>query len=204
LLDFQTAVKKRFDSLQHLRDNGSTIRKATLFNGRNFNYYDDSMDYWKMSVENEIIDRVWGYTIWNTTESYPKTDEELMAYARRTVFGMTGHSLGVSAWNLMPWSWMIDWFANVGTFLQANFNSDEMVCTVANICHRKNELAQAFSVGDRYPHHYGDVSVLRYEREEKRRFPANPPTITAHVPILNEGHMGILGSLFATKRARGR
>lgn len=203
LLDFQTTVKKRFDSLQKLRDNGSTIRKATLFRGSNFNSYVDSMDYWKMSVENQIDDTVWGYTIWKTTESYPKTDEELIAYARRTVYGMSGANLGVAAWNLMPWSWMIDWFSNVGTFLAANANSDEMVCTTANLMHKRQERAQAFSTGDRYAHHYGDVSPTFYNRTEKKRFPANPPTITAHVPILNEGHMGILGSLFATKRRRG-
>lgn len=204
-LTFQDLVKKRFEQLKRQSETGSVIRKVQLYSGTKPHDYEADMDLWKMHVSNLMLDRVWGYTIWKTTGEFPSTDAALQGLAMKSALGLGGQDplsdYGQTAWNLIPWTWLTDWFLNVGTYLEACRNTDYWTCSVANLCHETIFTANAHSIGNRResgPH--GTVTPLHYERVERRRYAANPPTITAHFPILTGSQVGILGSIMSTKR----
>ncbi|QXN75353.1 MAG: hypothetical protein [Grapevine-associated levi-like virus 1] len=197
----QTLIDKRFKQLKSLKENGSEIRKVKLYSGtKEYNASGVPMEDWVMSINNVLTDTCWGYTIWNTTNSYPSTDQDLMDYARKTALNLDPLN-GQTAWQLIPWSWLSDWFLNVGTYLEAIRNSDEFTCSVAMLCHQTDFFALARSTGFREGTSYPGLTLRPYVYKStlKTRFAADPPTITAHIPVLNAGHMGILSSIAATK-----
>jgi hypothetical protein len=201
----QRLIKKRFDQLKRQSETGSVIRKVSLYSGSKSHDYEAPMDLWNMRVSNLMLDRVWGYTIWKTTSNFPKTDERLMELARNSALGLGGQDplsdYGQTAWNLIPWTWLTDWFLNVGTYLEACRNTDDWTCSIANICHETIFTANAHSIGDlRESGPHGTVTPLHYERVERRRYAANPPTVTAHFPVLTDSQVGILGSIMSTRR----
>ena len=197
------SIDKRFKQLKRQSETGSVIRKVQLYQGTNANSYDLDHERWHMTVSNQLSDRMWGYTIWRTSSSFPQTDADLLALAQSSAAGLGGSNLltdyGEAAWNLIPWTWATDWFLNVGTYLEACRNTDDWGCSVGNICHETTFTATARSTGLIHEDKPGDITPLHFERVDKRRFAANAPTITAQFPVLTDSQLGILGSILSTK-----
>lgn len=53
-------------------------------------------------------------------EGMPQSDPELLALARKAAYGLTID--GKTAWELMPWSWLIDWTTNHSEFIGSQRN----------------------------------------------------------------------------------
>lgn len=66
--------------------------------------------------------RKWASTRWtpDNPTNIPSADE-LLQTARRVVQGISGPQ--IIMWNAIPWSWFVDYFANVGSYLVATNNS---------------------------------------------------------------------------------
>jgi len=132
---------------------------------------------------------------WSPTDvpalSSPKS---VRALAKRAVLGATiDYS---TLWEIMPWSWLIDWGYDLGSYLKANRN---VVPAALSQCvvmtHTKSHY---FSPGVA-PYDYGRyMTPFVLDREQKRRqMPIVAPT--AHFPFLSENQMGIVASLAVTK-----
>lgn len=75
-----------------------------------------------------------------------------------------------TVWNVAPWLWATDWFANVGTIMSniSNLGSDGMVMEYGYMMiHRKQETIVHFSYA-------GSTGMYQRIREQKRRIPASP------------------------------
>lgn len=53
-------------------------------------------------------------------EGLPETDSELMSLAKRVAYG--GTIDGSTFWELMPWSWLIDWNTNMSEYISSQRN----------------------------------------------------------------------------------
>lgn len=199
----QDAIKKRFDTLKKLRKQKSILRKIALWDQTNTSYGEGHCDYWKMSLSTAARDKVWGYTIWQTTDDFPATDAELQARALRCALNLRPNPKIM--WDLLPWSWAIDWFANVGQFIQAKDNEAHAQCVLANLCFTQQRIkrARAQSREGGIPYEdigsHMEITPIRQETVQKFRFRASPPTLTAQFPILTNDQLGILGSLAISK-----
>lgn len=116
---------------------------------------------------------------------------------RRILSGLTFDGVTASAWELVPWSWFIDYFYDVGTFLQANagrrYLDIERACITVH-----TQVAYEHSAGV-YEDPLGRTVTLspgRAFKETKLRFPVYPPSLPqAHLPVLSGKQLSILGSL---------
>lgn len=101
-------------------------------------------------------------------------------------------------WNLAPWSWLTDWFANIGDILgnAGNFAADGLVL--------KYGYLMRHTVATRYltlaPHVFGNTSntwVSRFRTERKERVQATPFGFGTSIGSLSDYQIGIVGSLAA-------
>lgn len=114
------------------------------------------------------------------------------ALARRAVLGLTV-DLG-TLWEAVPWTWLIDWGANVSTFLKATRNI--IPATLQGVHIMRHTRTEYEYRGARY----NDVSIepIIVVRENKTRRPSFVAP-TAHFPFLSGNQMGILASLAVTR-----
>lgn len=114
-------------------------------------------------------------------------------WARRAVYGLTVDFS--TLWEITPWSWLADWFGDVGTYLKAQRNIiPAAVSGVHPMKHWRTE-----SVFDGGPISQGTISSGKVVRETKTRITSFVAP-TAHLPIFDERQMSILAALGATRR----
>jgi hypothetical protein len=209
LLDFQDAFASRMRELNALKE-GTLRRKRMLFRGAGHstqtgivvNSGTSNGGSITCSVDSHTTETVWGFVRWKPAIGFPQTDDALRRAARRAVLGLTVDFS--TAWNLIPWSWLVDWASSTGDYLMANRNL--IPCTATGTCimsHRKTVKVYKKTGGD-YPLGLTPTSPIgpwTVVCETKSRSPATP-TLDAHLPILNRRQVSILRAIAINKYRR--
>jgi len=123
----------------------------------------------------------------------------LRAWARRAVMGAT---IDLSTlWELTPWSWLADWFGNVGEFYKANRNIiPARLIGVYPMKHTRTEYffpAWSWTSKGRLTTFTG---ASRFRESKTRSIGA--VTLVAHFPLLESSQVGILAALAASGNRR--
>jgi hypothetical protein len=100
-----------------------------------------------------------------------------------------------TAWNAMPWSWLVDWSSNIGDILIARRN------IVGASPGPVQLMTQTTTTGELIPTSYVNyVSKGHWKEVSKtRRTVVNVP-VDVQLPILNVRQLSILGSIGVTRR----
>lgn len=208
LMDFQRHVMKREIELRNLYGKGGLRRTFQLSTDmatqishnvtiQSALYILTSRDY---TIETSR--RRWATSRWEPVVSkIPKTDHELHNLAVRAVYGLSAELS--TAWNLIPWSWLIDWFSSTGDFFDAARNVVGATCSsCCTMQHTKSiHRLQGTQIGT------GGFTVAKMPNpviivEQKSRAFGTSPSITADLPFLSGTQMSILGAL-GIQRLRG-
>lgn len=124
--------------------------------------------------------------------------EQVRMWATRAVLGGT---IDFSTlWELVPWSWLIDWFGNVGDYLIASRNI--IPARLIGVYPMVHTQTQTTGTGDVHTSFSGRKTILEpwsILRVRKTRS-IGAASITAHFPFLDRRQVGILASLAATRR----
>lgn len=196
ILQFVSNVKGRLKELQELQKSGVKKAKAAvehrtreihqngiLLNtaGGVFITADERIKY---------DSRKWGYSTWSVDGSFPITSQGMLSAAFRSAYGL--HIDFATVWNVIPWTWLIDWFANIGAILDANRNIVGASSGPCYICHEERSQLDNVNVvvetpGIRY-------TPFRCEMITKRRSLASP-FLSASIPMVSAGQFSILASL---------
>lgn len=211
-LDFNKAVNQRVDELQRLYSKNGLKRRITLYRqtavGETTSTTIESGLGLLVSARRRSTSsmHIWGTVRWRPTQmpNRPLTDEEYRIYASRLVLGLqrgTGlkdldfHSLASDIWQIMPWSWLADWGANIGEYIDAHRNTCPAVATSLNVMkHTKTWRTYSRNPGmdDPYTWLEGGNGVQSYETKERLQPSAS---LAASLPFLSGTQVAILGAL---------
>ncbi|DAD51831.1 TPA_asm: maturation protein [ssRNA phage Esthiorhiza.4_14] len=117
---------------------------------------------------------------------------EMRALAQRAVLGATFDAS--SMWELIPWTWLIDWGTNIGQYFTAHRNIiPATLSDVSVMRHTRTEASWPGKAQDDW-----SCSGIRYVRENKTRATSFVAPV-AHFPFLNGTQMGVAASLAVTR-----
>lgn len=136
------------------------------------------------------------------TRWYPETmfqvaplPDEIRALARRAVQGLT---IDVSTmWEIMPWSWMVDWFSNISEFLVARRNIVPAV--LSGVYPMRHTKTYWKCPGFDYRPAWASMTPITVIKESKTRSSSFVAPY-ADLGFLNGSQIGILASVMGAKR----
>lgn len=195
---FTNAVNKRVKDLKNLRNRGlartvnldSGSNSETGFISVNSGY---AANYNNQRYRIMTQESVWGHVKWVAQPPlFRASDAKIEQLARRAVYGLTVDFK--TAWEAIPWSWLVDWFSNAGSILEANRNIIGAEPSLPLIM-RKTTTTMSVAPGS---NGITTLSGLEAKLVTKRRDPSTY-SLTASLPLLNGGQWSIIGSLAATR-----
>jgi hypothetical protein len=220
LYRFQKAVDDRIQMLRKLRD-GATLRRRVELGTQNA----DSVQLNQLVHSQGVTVRAdihlhysrkrWGTAQWKLkpTTVLPERGAILdvpqhllteLKRAERLTFGLTEYEFLATAWELTPWSWLIDWFSNTGDIIAACNNTVD--CTYHNVCVMQHSEAIRTFLYTTGSHPFAIPCLKQqdyYQRmERKERFVCSPilPVPIPQLPMLTSGQWSILAALAAQRR----
>nr|UJQ84969.1 MAG: hypothetical protein 1 [Leviviridae sp.] len=194
LIDFSDEVNKREKELNALARSGLR-RKRQLWSGTKTatgsTQYFQSLDFLrKGKIDYNTHTKFWGYVEWYPTYPYKFMFADRRSLARKAVLGLTVDF--ATAWELMPWSWLIDWCSNAGDILISSRNIIDATHSVPLIMKETKTTGSCKDIAD-------DVSAFTFVNHRKERDRTNA-TLSAQLPILTARQFSILGSIGVTRR----
>ncbi|DAD51546.1 maturation protein [ssRNA phage Esthiorhiza.2_47] len=141
----------------------------------------------------------WGTVRWlpSGIPKYHPGEEELFREARRLIYGLSAESFAEGIWDVIPWTWVIDWFANIGEFSQAFSNTVQ--CFSYRPCiMTKTETVSTFTPTFRSQGIEGGSGTITLT-SKTRVHDVIPTPATAVLPMLDLRRLSILGSLAVQK-----
>lgn len=206
LLNFQSMTMRRVKELERLQSKSGLRRRVTLQKDAKKDVIGvQTIESFGISSTARVVDwhtrEVWGTIRWRpNVGAMPQTDEERYSLARRISLGLHHGSITAQIWEAIPWSWLIDWFANVQDFIEAQDNSIAHISGPTNIMSRTRST-RSYEILTK--NDWVQISSSPWmSRDQKERFLGVAPSLTASLPFLSGGQLSILGSLATLRLGR--
>lgn len=208
MLTFANSVDKRFQLLKKLDEGKYLNRGFTLHTDQHTEVQPNKTVHSQgaLITADRTIKRylkIWGtirYTrtwdvVWPETKANAR--EFYLTSGPKLVKGQNVWGALEAWWELIPWSWLSDWFADVGGFIDTHNNS--MPMSADGICIMQN-ISQTTTYSNISKPAWVDISGSFSEYEvHKIRTPVGKEVLylppLPFLPILSSGQWSILGSL---------
>lgn len=197
MLDWQKSVNNRIRQIIQARERPVSRKLVYGSQSNSFTYRNENFVWGRGDITLQTDYSEWGSVRWVPTPLALSGAVPPNVQAFLSNFSLD-QPLAV-LWAALPWSWMIDWFANVSQYIQATSNTLFWYPTDIWL-HRKaisrSELGavRVFSSG-------GDLSLkpgVNFARDYYRT-PASAPYLEASLPFLSEGQVTTAVALIAQR-----
>jgi hypothetical protein len=216
MLDFQNIVDKRVKELKRLSSSRGLRRRFTVWED-NLEYHgtttlqSSNFSAWATyNIRNHA--KQWATLRWRLdpvqTSGLPFLDKDIVKQAERLTLDLNSElHQGIDAasvWEAIPFSWMIDYFANVGDVLKANRN--EISVTPESFClmTQLDSICRFTNVQCGNPTLTGSEGTTKYVQKNRYVNTAPSPGLSANLGLLNPGQWSILTSLAVLKLTGGK
>nr|QDH89443.1 MAG: hypothetical protein H2Bulk35388_000001 [Leviviridae sp.] len=220
MLDFMTAVEKRRLEIENLRKRRGTTRRMGITGSRKEGRdYDVGNKY----VQNgHVVTSLYGSAVeldlewtgylkaWMTIrykldDNSPVLDPnaDLNVLAMRSMYA--GDFNMANIYELIPWTWLGNWFSNLGDVFNAGRNL--LNTHAVSACYMRTEtvvVAAKLSSGMGPGFSFTETGYPAYTHKFRGQQDNPAPSITFHLPFLNGGQLSILAALGASKTWTGR
>lgn len=220
LLDFKKEFNKRVKEINSLRTSGLR-RKRIVFNdavispSRNMGSILSDEGFTLGADQIKVTKRtITGFVKWVPDEAPPKYlgiwDPEPQQRALLALLGITGTVIDASTiWELLPFSWLVDWCSNAGDYLAAHRNTvgahiEEILIMDHTVTESTVTIRRpTSSVGVNVYDNCLTKKVATITHETKKRTPASLG-LTTYMPFLSERQATILSDIVRSSRRWGK
>jgi hypothetical protein len=204
LFDFSAAVRRKQRELKQANSSNGLRRRINL--GTRTDTTVTTEQLWStyglllsIGVRGTRTSRTWAVVHWRARNPDAYGGNPTWLDAARTALGGNLGMIPISVWKAMPWTWMIDWFADISNIMLANYNSiyykpyrlSIMRHSTGTFTHREYPLGNPESL----------VTAGLCQAEKKERYANNAPSasFSLRAPFLDAYKMSVLGSLAILK-----
>jgi hypothetical protein len=203
MIDFSVSTNKRVQRLERLRDKGgvggrvsgnssSGSTQAVLLLDST-----SGMPSVTAMVKEQISVETWATCRWKVNTTLPKSNSELTSYARRLVLGLDQSQMTSYLWESLPWTWLFDWFINVGDFIRTRNNSVAVLQSTQMCVMTHTTWSTQTSILTKPG--YLNVTPVEAQRDVKDRSLSSLSPLPASMPFLSGEQFAILGALTLSK-----
>lgn len=203
------SIDARIKELDRLHSGTGLKRRVRLISEfKEFDVSDvalsESPNYWGTIKVRQKAER-WAtirYRPTSLSPSLPSLLANKRAGLRNMLSGLTLDAIGQSAWELLPWSWLSDYFGSVGDVLQANNNYLKTSFSGSLMTHLSSEWSHQQVI---FTYSNGTVTLTpgEFAWHKKSRLPMNGSNLPSFgIPFLGTRQLSILGSIHATRAYR--
>lgn len=205
LFMFPDTVEKRIKTLRSLAE-GASHRHVDVYRAHAFqNYPERSVEsgwYPVYPIAKSAIHLKWERSLrvsvaWESTLPPQVGDAEYAKTASRFVLGLDPSQIIQGAWELLPWSWLTDYFFNISSLLQANNWSvgRPTNCSISQV-----DKCWATEVVTAGPPKTGKPFVTQFRRWQRRPLAYTPILPDLEMPILSASQITTLASIAFNSR----
>lgn len=143
--------------------------------------------------------KVWGTVNWKVRDPSKYGKEPSFTDVTRTALGLNAGMIPITIWKALPWSWMIDWFADISNVMLANYNS--IYYRPKDLCIMRQTSTYRSYEELLWPDGSVKLTAATVEVQRKERFPDASPSVTPtlRLPFMDDFKLSILGSLSILK-----
>jgi hypothetical protein len=143
----------------------------------------------------------WGTVRWRprgTFLGYKPSYRDILLKATQIVSGITSQATFAGSWDLLPWTFLIDWGTNVKDFVLANSNTIPADPSSVNVMTKTETIfrPKVLAITSNYSWEPGFYSVTSKERY------TGSGIIDAHIPYLDMSRLSILAALYVQRFKR--
>lgn len=211
---FTENVEKRSKELSRLHSGNGLKRRITLDDRSESQTNTNEVPIWTsagnwlalppgtVTYKTEI--RRWSTLRYQPTADSPLPDNDQAI--RRMLLGLTLNSLASNLWEAIPWTWLVDYFSNLGDIVASTNNSAHVsVAACSTMTFRKETWSAKSHVFDfGFPGSAVTYSAYTGYLVQKSRKPGLPPFPLPEIglPLLGGRQLSILGSLAVMRMGR--
>lgn len=201
LINFSELVHKRQLELRSANSSKGLKRNMTLFeDSASKTEYQLLTSFFGTAYADVVTTtqhKVWATCRWKLRSGQQFGREPSYKEAFKSALGFSAGQIPITVWKALPWSWLIDWFADISNVMQATYNMIYYTPTQACIMEYRSVRETWPETSLNSPTMQGRVTAGERFYESKNRSVQLKPSVkpVLRVPFLDTFKLSILGSL---------
>lgn len=214
MLDLLDAILKAYEDLERIQRRGS-LKRSLRISPRRLCVEDGLVTtqstpfYARHNKVRVYLEKSWVTSRWEplipASLRPPPSTREMVRRAKRQILGLNASGLALAWWELLPWSWLVDWLADIQSRLEL-YLGNHLLLKLVSLCYCRTSTVDVFWHATSVPTRASEVQKAHDVRIIKERIPvaywplgqgtgADAPSL----PAFDGRQIGILMSIAAQR-----